>query len=244
MVKYNIESYSDECNSNNELYQGGDKVDKEKIIEKTKEFVKNKLSGEGSGHDWWHVYRVYNISVSIAKDEKEDVNLFIVELGALLHDIADWKFNDGDTNVGANVSRDFLKSLAVDDETIEHVADIVKNISFKGAGEKSHMKTLEGMIVQDGDRLDAIGAIGIARTFAYGGHDNREMFNPEIKPENHETFEQYKNSKGTTINHFYEKLLLLKDLMNTESGRKYAEKRHKFMEAYLEEFYAEWNGKM
>ena len=219
-------------------------MDREKIIEKTKEFVRSKLEGEGSGHDWWHIYRVYNIAVSIAKTENQEVDIFVVKLGALLHDIADWKFNNGDTNIGANVSKDFLQSLKVDNETINHVADIVKNISFKGAGEKSSMKTLEGMIVQDGDRLDAIGAIGIARTFAYGGHDNREMYNPDINPENHETFEQYKNSKGTTINHFYEKLLLLKDLMNTEAGRKYAKKRHKFMEEYLDEFYAEWNGIM
>ena len=219
-------------------------MDKEKIIEKTKEFVRNKLEGEGSGHDWWHIYRVYNIAISIAKAENKEVDIFVVKLGALLHDIADWKFNNGDTNVGANISKDFLQSLKVDNETINHVADIVKNISFKGVGEIASMKTLEGMIVQDGDRLDAIGAIGIARTFAYGGHDSREMYNPDINPENHETFEQYKNSKGTTINHFYEKLLLLKDLMNTEAGRKYAKKRHKFMEEYLKEFYEEWNGNM
>lgn len=218
-------------------------MDKERVIEKTKEFVRQKLEGEGSGHDWWHIHRVYNIAVNLAKDENNNADLFIIQLGALLHDIADWKFNGGDTNVGAEVSREFLKGLDVDDETIEHVADIVKNVSFKGSGEKSQMKTLEGMIVQDADRLDAIGAIGIARTFAYGGHDNREMFNPNIKPQNHKTFEEYKNSRGTTINHFYEKLLLLKDLMNTKSGRKYAEKRHKFMEEYLEEFYAEWEGR-
>ena len=218
-------------------------MDKEIVIEKTKEFVRDKLEGEGSGHDWWHIHRVYNIAVNLAKDTNNKADLYIIKLGALLHDIADWKFNGGDINVGAMVSRDFLKGLGVDEETIEHVADIVKNISFKGSGEKSQMKTLEGMIVQDADRLDAIGAIGIARTFAYGGHDNREMFNPDIKPQNHKTFEEYKNSRGTTINHFYEKLLLLKDLMNTESGRKYAEKRHKFMEEYLEEFYAEWEGR-
>lgn len=218
-------------------------MDKEIVIEKTKEFVRNKLEGEGSGHDWWHIHRVYNIAVNLAKDTNNKADLYIIKLGALLHDIADWKFNGGDINVGAMVSRDFLKGLGVDEEIIEHVADIVKNISFKGSGEKSQMKTLEGMIVQDADRLDAIGAIGIARTFAYGGHDNREMFNPDIKPQNHKTFEEYKNSRGTTINHFYEKLLLLKDLMNTESGRKYAEKRHKFMEEYLEEFYAEWEGR-
>ncbi len=217
-------------------------VDKEKVIDKTKEFVRDKLEGESSGHDWWHIYRVYNIAISIAKEEKKESDLFVIKLGALLHDIADWKFNDGDTDIGVDISRHFLENLNVDNRTISHVADIVKNISFKGAGDKSSMKTLEGMIVQDGDRLDAMGAIGIARTFAYGGYDNREMFNPEIKPENHKTFEQYKNSKGTTINHFYEKLLLLKNIMNTDSARKYAEKRHKFMEEYLKEFYAEWNG--
>lgn len=219
-------------------------MDKEKIIEKTKEFVRNKLEGDGSGHDWWHIHRVYNLAVNLAKDENKKVNLFVIQLGALLHDIADWKFNGGNINVGAEVSRDFLKSLNVDSETIDHVAYIVKNISFKGAGENTQIKTLEGMIVQDADRLDAIGAIGIARAFAYGGHFNREMYNPEIKSEKHKTFEEYKNSKGTTINHFYEKLLLLNNLMNTECGKKYAEKRHKFMEEYLEEFLDEWEGKV
>lgn len=219
-------------------------MDRDMVIEKTKEFVRNKLEGEGSGHDWWHIYRVYRIAVNLAKDTDNKADLYIIKLGALLHDIADWKFNGGDINVGAMVSRDFLEGLDIEEKIIEHVVDIVKNISFKGAGEKSQMKTLEGMIVQDADRLDAIGAIGIARAFAYGGNKNREMFNPDIKPQNHNTFEEYKNSKGTTINHFYEKLLLLKDLMNTESGRKYAEKRHKFMEEYLEEFYAEWEGRV
>ena len=219
-------------------------MDRDMVIEKTKEFVRNKLEGEGSGHDWWHIYRVYRIAVNLAKDTDNKADLYIIKLGALLHDIADWKFNGGDINVGAMVSRDFLEDLDIEEKIIEHVVDIVKNISFKGAGEKSQMKTLEGMIVQDADRLDAIGAIGIARAFAYGGNKNREMFNPDIKPQNHNTFEEYKNSKGTTVNHFYEKLLLLKDLMNTESGRKYAEKRHKFMEEYLEEFYAEWEGRV
>jgi uncharacterized protein len=219
-------------------------MDKEKIIEKTIELVKNKLEGEGSGHDFWHVYRVYKISVSLSMEEKEEVDLYIVKLGALLHDIADWKFNDGDTTVGADISRDFLSSLGVDDKTIEQVAYIVENISFKGAGDTSKMNTIEGKIVQDADRLDALGAIGIARTFAYGGHAGREIYNPNIKYEEHKTFEQYKNSTGTSVNHFYEKLLLLKDRMNTKPGKSYAEKRHKFMEEYLKEFYAEWEGKL
>ena len=218
-------------------------MDSNIIIKKTKNYVYEKMKGEGSGHDWWHIYRVYNTAVSIAKKEK-NANILIVELSALLHDIADWKFNGGDLNAGAKVSSEFLQSLGVEDMVINRVADIISNISFKGSGEKTEMKTLEGKIVQDADRLDAIGAIGIARTFAYGGSKNREMYNPDIQPENHTNFQAYKNSNGTTINHFYEKLLLLKDRMNTESGRKIAEKRHKYMEDFLNEFYDEWNGKL
>lgn len=216
-------------------------MNKKSVIEKTKEFVRNKLEGEGSGHDWWHIERVYNNALNIAEYES-GADIFVVELAALLHDIADWKFNDGDLEMGSVVSRDFLETLDVDDEIIEKVAYIVKNVSFKGAGEKNEMNTLEGMIVQDADRLDAIGAIGIGRAFAYGGNKNREMYNPEINPENHLDFQAYKKSKGTTINHFYEKLLLLKDRMNTEKGRMIAEERHKFMEEFLEQFYKEWNG--
>lgn len=218
-------------------------MDNNIIIEKTKNYVYEKMKGEGSGHDWWHIYRVYNTAVSIAQEEK-DADMLIVELSALLHDIADWKFNDGDLNAGAKVSSEFLQSLGVEDVVINRVADIVSHISFKGAGEKNEMQTLEGKIVQDADRLDAIGAVGIARAFAYGGNKNREMYNPDIQPENHTNFEAYKNSTGTTINHFYEKLLLLKNRMNTESGRRIAEKRHKYMENFLNEFYDEWNGKL
>ena len=218
-------------------------MDKDIIIEKTKDFVYKKMKGEGSGHDWWHIYRVYNTAVAIAKEEN-GADIFIVELAALLHDIADWKFNDGNLNAGAEVTISFLEDLGVDKLVVEQVADIVRNISFKGAGEKSTIKTLEGKIVQDADRLDAIGAVGIARTFAYGGNKNREMYNPDIKPEDHKDFESYKNSNGTTINHFYEKLLLLKDRMNTEAGKRIAAKRHKYMEDFLKEFYAEWDGKL
>lgn len=217
-------------------------MEKNSIVKKTKEFVRKKLEGEGSGHDWWHIERVYNNALNIAEYEK-GADVFVVELAALLHDIADWKFNDGNLEAGSIVSREFLKTLNVDDKIIEKVAYIVKNVSFKGAGEKNEMNTLEGMIVQDADRLDAIGAIGIGRAFAYGGNKNREMYNPEISPENHEDFNAYKNSKGTTINHFYEKLLLLKDLMNTQRGKMIAQERHKFMEEFLEQFYKEWNGK-
>lgn len=218
-------------------------MDKRKIIDITKKFVYDKLKGEGSGHDWWHILRVYNNAINLAKEENKEVDLFIIELAALLHDIADWKFNDGDIEAGPKVAREFLVNLNVDNNVINKVVDIIRNISFKGIGEKNSIKSLEGMIVQDADRLDAIGAIGIARAFSYGGNKNREMYNPNIKPERHENFEQYQNSKGTTINHFYEKLLFLRDLMNTDSGKRAAEKRHEFMESFLYEFYEEWEGR-
>jgi len=216
-------------------------MNKKLIIKNTEEFIKNKLSGEGSGHDWWHIYRVWNNALYIGKREKAD--MFVVQLAALLHDISDWKFNNGDDTVGPKLAREWLEKQKVEEEIISHVCEIIKDLSFKGAGVKSQMPTIEGMIVQDSDRLDAIGAIGIARTFAYGGHKNNEMYNPNIKPALHTSFEQYKNNSSSTINHFYEKLLLLKDLMNTETAKKIAEKRHKYMEKFLDEFYKEWSGK-
>lgn len=215
-------------------------MSKQQVINKTAKFIKNKLSGEGSGHDWWHVYRVWKLAREIGKKEKGD--LFIIELASLLHDIADWKFTNGDDSVGPQLAADWLAGLKVRQEIIDEVVNIIKCVSFKGAGVKNSIKTIEGKIVQDADRLDAIGAIGVARTFAYGGYKGREMYNPEIKPQMHRSFEAYKKSNSPTINHFYEKLLLLKDLINTNSARRIAIKRHKFMEAYLEEFYAEWNG--
>lgn len=215
-------------------------MNKEEIILKTIEYAKSKLSGEGTGHDWWHVYRVWKNAKHIAEEEKADS--FIVELAALLHDIADWKFNDGDENIGAKVSKEWLESLPVDEETINKVCEIVANSSFKGAGVENKIKTLEGKILQDADRLDAIGAIGIARAFAYGGSKNREIYNPDIKPEFHTTSEQYKNNKGTSINHFYEKLLLLKDLMNTDTAKQLAKEKHEFMELFLSKFKKEWEG--
>lgn len=210
------------------------------IIAATAEHVKAKLSGEGSGHDWFHVERVWKNARHIGAGEQ--VDMFVVELAALLHDIADWKFAAGDDSAGPREARRCLENLRVDEGTIAHVCDIIKNLSFKGAGVKSEMKTREGMVVQDADRLDALGAIGIARAFAYGGHKGSELYNPGVKPEFHASFEQYKQSRGNTINHFYEKLLLLKDLMNTETARKMAERRHKVMEDFLEQFLAEWNG--
>lgn len=198
------------------------------------------LEGESSGHDWWHVYRVWKNAVYIGK--RENADLFVVQLAALLHDIADWKFRVGDDSIGPKIARNWLEKLKVDESTIAHVCEIILEMSFKGAGVNSRMKTKEGRVVQDADRLDAIGAIGIARAFAYGGHKGREIYNPIIKPERHETFEQYKKGRGPTINHFYEKLLLLKGLMNTITAKKMAAKRHKFMKRFLDEFFVEWKG--
>jgi len=217
-------------------------MNKDQIIEKTRVFVKNRLLGEGSGHDWWHVYRVWKSAVHIGEMEKAD--MFVVQLAALLHDIADWKFHNGDETVGPKVAGEWLEKLQVDEDIISHVCGIIKNVSFKGEGVKSAPKTQEGKVVQDADRLDAMGAIGITRAFAYGGHKGREIHNPEIKPEKFENFEQYKNSTGPTINHFYEKLLLLKELMNTGTARRIAEGRHRYMEDFLDRFLMEWEGEL
>lgn len=214
-------------------------MDKELIINKTKEYVKSKLGGEGTGHDWFHTLRVYKTSVFMG--EKENADLFVVGLTSLLHDIADWKFNDGNSDIGPSLSRQWLESLSVDDNIINMVCKIIRTMSFKGGTTNAQQETIEGKVVQDADRLDAIGAIGIARTFAYGGYKERELYNPNISPQKYDNFEQYKKSDGTTINHFYEKLLLLKDLMNTESGKSMAKDRHKFMVDYLDQFFREWD---
>jgi len=202
--------------------------------------VQKQLEGEGSGHDWWHIVRVWNMAKHIGVLEKAD--MFVVEAAALLHDIADWKFHGGDDSVGPKVARQILERNTVSPEIIDHVCDIISTMSFKGAGVKSEMKTLEGRVVQDADRLDAIGAIGVARTFAYGGHANREMYNPNKKPALHQSKEEYYANQSPTINHFYEKLLLLKDLMNTKTAKNIAEGRHRFMEEYLDRFFQEWDG--
>ncbi len=216
-------------------------MEDQEIIDKTKDYVKKKLQGEGSGHDWWHVYRVWNNAKNIAKSESVDV--YTVELAALLHDIADFKFHKGDDTVGPKVAKEWLTGLNVNEEMIAHVCSIIQDVSFKGANVSSPMKSKEGMVVQDADRLDALGAVGIARAFAYGGHKGREMYNPDIKPVMHDSFENYKKNQSTTINHFYEKLLLLKDLMNTETGKRIAEKRHKVIVDFLDKFKNEWDGK-
>tara|TARA_R110002096_G_scaffold435769_1_gene662519 strand:- start:9625 stop:10299 length:675 start_codon:yes stop_codon:yes gene_type:complete len=214
------------------------------VVSKTAEFVRNKLEGEGSGHDWWHIQRVWNTAKSIASQTSSQVDVFVIELAALLHDIADHKFHDGDITVGPKVAREWLERLEVDEGIIQHVTEIIKDLSFKGAEVATPMKTIEGKIVQDADRLDAIGAIGIARAFAYGGHKSRELYNPEIQPAKHASFEAYKNDNGHTINHFYEKLFLLKDRMNTEIAKNIANERHQFMEEYVDRFLKEWDGSL
>ncbi len=212
----------------------------DEIIEQTFSFVKRELQHAEGGHDWWHIERVYKNAIQIAKSE--NVNLFVVQLGALLHDIADAKFHDGNENVGPEKARKFLESLHVETKIIDHVENIIRHISFKGGNFSHEFDSHELGVVQDADRLDAIGAIGIARAFNYGGFANRQIYNPDINPDMHLTKEAYKKNTAPTINHFYEKLLLLRDRMNTASGRKIAEARHSFMERFLEEFYAEWNG--
>ena len=213
-------------------------MNKKLMIEKTKEFVKEKLYGEGSGHDWFHIERVYNLSRYLA--EKENADSFIVEMAALLHDIDDWKFSSNNDNNPTNTEV-FLKKIQVNEEDLIKIIKIINTISFKGGVVDSSQETIEGKVVQDADRLDAIGAIGIARTFAYGGNKNRVIYDPNIKPINFTTLAEVKNENNHTINHFYEKLLKLKDLMNTKSAKEIAEKRHKYMEEFLNEFYSEWN---
>ena len=210
-------------------------------IEQTVEFVKESLKNAEGGHDWWHVYRVWQTAKTIG--EKEEVNMEVVELAALLHDIADSKFHGGDEEIGPQKAADFLRNISVDLETVQHVQEIIRNISYKTSFEQTSFNSKELKVVQDADRLDAIGAMGIARAFSYGGFKQREFYNPGIPPNLNMSKEEYKKSNAPTINHFYEKLLLLKDKMNTEAGKEMALQRHLFMETFLEQFYAEWHGK-
>ncbi|HEX9153404.1 MAG TPA: HD domain-containing protein [Candidatus Saccharimonadales bacterium] len=212
------------------------------VIEKTRVFLEKKFNTESSGHDYWHMYRVWKLARHIAASEK-NVDMFTLELAALLHDIADWKFHDGDMEAGPRAARSWLESLEVKDSVIVHVEDIIHNVSFKGANVDTNLKTIEGQIVHDADKLDAIGAIGIGRTFAYGGANGRPMHDPNCLAVQHDTFEAYKNSNSPTINHFYEKLLLLKDRMFTKTGKELARHRHEVMEQFLQEFLDEWDGK-
>jgi len=211
------------------------------MIERTISYAKLELENAEGGHDWWHIYRVWKTSIEIAKTET--ANLLVVELAALLHDIADAKFNAGDETLGPLKAEKFLHSIGVDPSVIQHVINIIENISFKGGKVKRNFSSIELDIVQDADRLDALGAIGIARAFNYGGFKGRQLYNPEIMPDLNMDKEQYKSSSAPTINHFYEKLLLLKDLMNTDKGKSMAENRHQFMQQYLEQFFAEFEGK-
>lgn len=218
-------------------------IDSENTINKTKAFVKETLVNAEGGHDWFHTQRVYNNALLIAKNEPVDV--FIVSLGALLHDIADSKFHDGDETIGSKIAREFLFNLNVDSLIIEHVVNIIENISFKSSlstNKSKRFTSIELNVIQDADRLDAIGAIGIARCFNYGGFKNRALYNPDIKPNLNMNKSEYKNSTAPTINHFYEKLLLLKDKMNTKTGKQIAHERHNFMLSFLDQFYKEWNG--
>ncbi len=212
------------------------------IIDNTILFVKQQLENAEGGHDWFHIERVYKNALLIA--DGEDCNLNVVKLGALLHDIADSKFHGGDETIGPKTARTFLESQNVSEDIILHVIAIIENISFKGGNFEKKFNSKELEIVQDADRLDAIGAIGIARTFNYGGFKNRPLYNPNIQPNMNMNKEEYKNSESPTLNHFYEKLLLLKDKMNTETGKKIAQKRHDFMVTFLSQFYAEWDGEV
>ena len=210
------------------------------LIDRTAAHIQTVLSGDGTGHDWWHVYRVWKMAQRIGHAEQADP--LIVELAALLHDIADWKLHDGNLSVGPARAKEWMDSLGLEPSIVDHVCQIIAGISFKGAAVEQPPLSLEGKVVQDADRLDAMGAIGIARAFAYGGAKGRSIYDPSVQPTEHRTAEAYLKSGGHTINHFYEKLLLLKDRMNTATGRVLAEDRHRFMEDYLRRFYEEWQG--
>ncbi|MFA6307344.1 MAG: HD domain-containing protein [Patescibacteria group bacterium] len=216
-------------------------MNKKQIIQKINKYVKDRLSGEGSGHDWWHIDRVRKLALKIAQKEKAD--LFVVELSALLHDIYDYKFYKANNK---NAIDNFLRKYKINEEIIQQIAYIVNSISYKGGTNKIKLKSIEAKIVQDADRLDAIGAIGIARTFTYGGKIAREMYNPNIKPKKYKNLNEYKKHLNTnpTVNHFYEKILLLKNTIHTKTGKQMANNRHKYVEQFLNRFFKEWEGKI
>jgi len=217
-------------------------MDQKEYTERTINFVKQQLEGAEAGHDWFHIERVYRLAMRIA--EKEGADTFVVALGALLHDIADAKFHSGDEEIGPRLAGEFMKSLQLSPDVIGQVDDIIRHISFKNSFSEParDARSLEFKIVQDADRMDAIGAIGIARAFHYGGFKNRLLYDPDIAPDRNMDKETYKRSQSPTINHFYEKLLLLKDQMNTETGKAMAESRHRYMCDFLDQFYGEWEG--
>lgn len=215
-------------------------ADAGEVVARTEAWVREKMSGEGTGHDWWHVHRVRRMALRLARDEGADP--FVVELAALLHDVADHKFHGGDETAGPRAAREWLAPLGVDAAVVEHVADIIARLSFKGAGVRTPMASPEGAVVQDADRLDAIGATGIARAFAFGGSRGRLLHDPDQAPELHASFESYRSSTGSTLSHFHEKLLLLRDRMNTAAARRIADERHRYMEGFVARFLAEWEG--
>lgn len=210
------------------------------LIDTTVEYVKQTMMGDATGHDWWHVYRVWQMAIRIGRET--DADMTVVQLGALLHDIADWKFHDGDLEIGPKVAREWLNSCGAPNDVIDQVVYIVASSSFKGAGVPDVHATLESQVVQDADRLDAIGALGIARAFAYGGSVGNQMFDPGLEVQFHDSAESYRSSPSSTVNHFHEKLLLLKDRLNTEPARRIADGRHAYMETFLQQFHREWNG--
>lgn len=215
-------------------------MQKDEIIKSAEAYVREELKSAEGGHDWWHIYRVWKTARKIARSE--DVDLFVVELAALLHDIADPKFHGGDEEIGPKKAESFLRDSGVDAKTTDHILSIIRNMSFKNSLGRVDFRSKEMDVVQDADRLDAIGAIGIARAFNYGGFKNRPLYNPAIKPNLNMSKEEYKKGDSPTVNHFYEKLLLLKEKMNTGTGKKLADERHRFMEEFLDRFYKEWEG--
>ncbi len=215
-----------------------DTIQQKQVLQNTRNFVKQTLENAEAGHDFWHILRVLKLSEKIAQSEGGDI--FIIQLGALLHDIADSKFHNGDETIGPKIAREFLDTQQINKETIDHIVKIIENISFKNSFEGQKFTSKELEIIQDADRLDAIGAIGIARAFVYGGHKNNPIFNPDLKVNLNMSKEEYKKGDTSTINHFYEKLLKLRDMMNTGTGKQLAIKRHNFMEDFLKEFYEEW----
>lgn len=219
-----------------------DENTKASILARTVEYVRELSEHDTSGHDWWHIYRVWKLAVRLARDHQE-ADQFIIELAALLHDVDDWKLHAGNATQEPLLARAWLERCALEPATVQQICDIIAHASYKGAGVPTPMDTIEGMIVQDADRLDALGAIGIARAFAYGGHKGRPLHDPRVLPLLHTSFDHYRASQSTTINHFYEKLLLLTERMNTDSARAIARRRSQLMEAFLEEFFSEWEGR-
>ncbi len=234
-VHYTQNSSASTNNFSKEIRSFDRAMKKEHLIEKTARYIQQEFSHEGSGHDWWHIHRVWQLAQWIAR--REGASVFIVEMAALLHDLDDWKLSQPNEAK----ARKWMEQLGIPPNDQQTIQQVIDQVSFKGAGVDTTPDSLEARVVQDADRLDAMGAIGIARTFAYGGHKNRLIYDPEEQPVLHDSFDAYQQSTGPTINHFYEKLLLLKDRINTATGQKLARQRHQFMEHYLEQFFREWN---